>query len=220
MATTTGAVVGRRAATPGDASSTVSPLATAPAPEPRRPRVLLIGSAFGAVASALVVLSTLAVYLQVRDDYLDAGGTGGVPDDFILPLTPGGMGMVTLLMSAVTVSWAVWALRRHDRPHAYLAIGVTILLGIAFVNATVYLYQSLSLPLTASGLGGLLYIVTGSHLVMTVVAMVFVAVMGFQSLGGQLTGRDAEGMSAAALYWYVTVAVYAVIYYGIYITKF
>ena len=44
MATTTGAVVGRSAATPGDASSTVSPLATAPAPEPRRPRVLLIGS--------------------------------------------------------------------------------------------------------------------------------------------------------------------------------
>jgi cytochrome c oxidase subunit 3 len=182
--------------------------------------VLLIGSAFGAVASALVVLTLLAVYLQVRDDFLDSGGTGGTPDDFILPLTPGGMGMVTLLMSAVTVSWAVWALRRDDRPHAYLAVGVTLLLGIAFINATVYLYQSLGLPLTFSGLGGLLYVVTGAHLVMTVVGMVFVAVMGFQSLGGQLTGRDAEGMSAAALYWYVTVAVYAAIYYGIYITKF
>jgi cytochrome c oxidase subunit 3 len=165
------------------------------------------------------VLTTLAVYLQVRDDFLDAGGSGGVPDDFVLPLTPGGMGMVTLAMSIVTMSWAVWALRRNDRAHAYLAVGVTLLLGIAFVNATVYLYQSLSLPLVFSGLGGLFYIVTGAHLVMVVVAMVFVAVMGFQSLGGQLTGRDAEGMSAAALYWYVTVAVYTVIYYGIYITK-
>ena len=202
------------------ATTAVSPLAAATPPPPRRPRVLLIGSAFGAVASALVVLTTLAVYLQVRDDFLDSGGSGGIPDDFILPLTPGGMGMVTLLMSAVTVSWAVWALRRDDRPHAYLAVGVTLLLGIAFINATVYLYQSLSLGLTASGLGGLLYIVTGSHLVMTVVGLVFVAAMGFQSLGGQLTGRDADGMSAAALYWYVTVAVYGVIYYGIYITKF
>ena len=202
------------------ATTALSPLATAPPPPARRPRVLLIGSAFGAVASALVVLTLLAVYLQVRDDFLDSGGTGGTPDDFILPLTPGGMGMVTLLMSVVTVSWAVWALRRDDRPHAYLAIGITLLLGIAFINATVYLYQSLALPLTFSGLGGLLYIVTGSHLVMTVVGMVFVAAMGFQSLGGQLTGRDAEGMSAAALYWYVTVAVYAAIYYGIYITKF
>jgi len=202
------------------ATTAISPLATAPAPEPRRPRVLLIGSAFGSVASALVVLTTLGVYLQVRDDFIDSGGTGGVPDDFVLPLTPGGMGMVTLAMSLVTISWAVWALRRDDRPHAYLAVGVTLLLGIAFVNATVYLYQQLSLPLVFSGLGGLFYIVTGAHLVMVVVGMVFVAVMGFQSLGGQLTGRDAEGMSAAALYWYVTVLVYSVIYVGIYITKF
>ena len=40
------------------------------------------------------------------------------------------------------------------------------------------------------------------------------------NLGGQLTGRDADGMSAAALYWYVTVLLYSVIYFGIYITKF
>ena len=127
--------------------------------------------------------------------------------------------MVTLLMSLVSVAWAVWALRRDDRAHAYLALGLTLLLGIAFINSTVYLYQQLGLPLTASPTGGLIYIVTGAHLVMVVVGLVFIVVMGFQSLGGQLTGRDAEGMTAAALYWYVTVAVYSVIYYGIYITK-
>jgi heme/copper-type cytochrome/quinol oxidase subunit 3 len=198
-------------------TTAVSPLAAAPAPAPRRPRVLLIGAAFGAAASALVVLAAFAVYLQLRDDL---AGTTVAPDDFVLPLTPGGMGMVTLLMSLVTVSWAVWALRRDDRPHAYLAVAITLVFGIAFINTTAYLYQQISLPLTASGVSGLFYIVTGAHLVMTVVGMVFIAVMGFQSLGGQLTGRDADGMSAAALYWYVNVAVYAVIYYGIYITKF
>ena len=40
--------------------------------------------------------------------------------------------------------------------------------------------------------------------------------MAFRALGGQLTGRVAEGISAAALYWYVTVAVYAVVWYTIY----
>jgi heme/copper-type cytochrome/quinol oxidase subunit 3 len=54
---------------------------------------------------------------------------------------------------------------------------------------------------------------------MLVLGMFFVAVMGFQALGGQLTGRDAEGMSAAALYWYVVIAVYCAVWYGIYITK-
>jgi heme/copper-type cytochrome/quinol oxidase subunit 3 len=200
------------------ATAAVSPLVTAPPAAPRRPRVLFTGAAFGAAGSALFVLSTLAVYLQVRADFLASGATT-LPDDILLPLTPGGMGMLTLAMSLVTVAWAVWALRRDDRPHAYLALGLTLLLGVAFVNSTVYLYQQLSLPLTASATGGLLYIVTGSHLVMVVVGLVFIMVMAFQSLGGQLTGRDAEGMTAAALYWYVTVAIYTAIYYGIYITK-
>jgi heme/copper-type cytochrome/quinol oxidase subunit 3 len=75
------------------------------------------------------------------------------------------------------------------------------------------------MPLTATGTSGLLYAVTGAHLVMVFVGLVFTAVMGFQALGGQLTGRDAEGMSAAALYWYAVIAIYAVIWYAIYVTK-
>jgi len=195
-----------------------NPLIDAPAPPARRPRVLLLGAAFGAVAAALVVAAELAVYLQVRGQ-LAAAGDATFPEGVVLPLTPGSMGMLTLAMSLVTVSWAVYALQNDDRPHAYLAIGLTLLFGAAFINSTVYLYQQLAMGLTASAAGTLLYIVTGTHLVMVVVGMVFVSVMGFHALGGQLTGRDAEGMSAAALYWYITVAVYVVIWYGIYITK-
>jgi hypothetical protein len=43
--------------------------------------------------------------------------------------------------------------------------------------------------------------------------------MAFRALGGQLTGRAAEGAAAAAVYWYVTVAVYGVVWYGLTITK-
>ena len=200
------------------ATTAVSPLAAPPAAPPRRPRVLLTAASFGAAASALIILSMLAVYLQLRADFLDSGAKV-LPDDILLPLTPGGMGMVTLTMSLFTVTWAVWALQRDDRPHAYLALGLSLLFGVAFINSTVYLYQQLAMPLTASATGALLYIVTGAHLVMVVVGMVFLGVMSFQALGGQLTGRNAEGMSAAALYWYVTVLVYTAIYYGIYITK-
>ncbi len=200
------------------AAVSLSPLAIAPAPEVRRPRVLLVGAAFGAAASALVVLSMLAVYLQLRGDRI-ANGVPALPDGVVLPLTPGNMGMVTLAMSVVTTAWLVNALRNDDRTHAYLALGLTILLGAAFLNSTAYLYQQLAMPLTASGTAGLLYAVTGAHLVMVVVGLLFTAVMGFHALGGQLTGRDAEGMSAAALYWYVTVAVYIAVWYGIYITK-
>jgi heme/copper-type cytochrome/quinol oxidase subunit 3 len=197
---------------------TASPLVTAPAAEPRRPRVLLTAAAFGAVSSAMLVLTGFAVYLQVRADNLADGATA-LPEGVVLPLTPGNMGLLTLAMSAVTMAWIVYSLRNDDRTHAYIALGLTLLLGVAFINSTAYLYQQLAMPFTASGLASLLYIVTGAHLVMVAVGLIFAAVMGFQALGGQLTGRDAEGMSAAALYWYVTIAVYVVLWYGIYITK-
>ena len=51
------------------------------------------------------------------------------------------------------------------------------------------------------------------------VGMLFLAVMAFKAVGGQLTGRAAEGVSAAALYWFVTVAVYGAVWYSITITK-
>jgi heme/copper-type cytochrome/quinol oxidase subunit 3 len=199
-------------------TTAVSALAVAPPAAPRRPRVLFTAASFAAAGSAMLILAFLAVYLQLRADFLDSGARV-LPDDYLLPLTPGGMGMVTLAMSGITVAWAVWALRRDDRNHAYLALGLTLLLGIAFINSTVYLYQQLAMPFTASATGALLYVVTGAHLVMVTVGLVFLGVMAFQALGGQLTGRNAEGMSAAALYWYVTVLVYTAIYYGIYITK-
>jgi len=195
-----------------------SRLATAPPPAPRRPRVLTVAASFGAVASGLVVLAALAAYLQVRAERL-ADGVPALPEDVALPLTPGNMGLATLVMSLVTVSWVRWSLRRDDRPHAYLGLGVTLLLGVAFVNATAYLYTQLEMPFAITSTSGLIYAVTGLHLAMTVVGLIFLAVMGFQALGGQLTGRDAEGFSAASLYWYVTVAVYVAVWYGIYITK-
>ena len=137
----------------------------------------------------------------------------------VLPLTPGNMNLVTLGMSAITMAWVVYALRNGDRPNAYLGVGVTLLLGTASIVETAYLYQQLALSPTSGPIAGLLYAVTGAHIAMTVVGMLFIAVMGFQALGGQLSGRDAESMSAAALYWYATIAVYAVIWYAVYITK-
>jgi heme/copper-type cytochrome/quinol oxidase subunit 3 len=200
------------------ATATASALATAPPPPARRPRVLLVGAAFGAAASALVVLTILAVYLQVRADNVSGGGTA-FPKGTTIPLTPGTMGWVTLLMAGITTGWAVYSLRNDDRPHAYVALGLTLVFGIAFINSTVYLYQQLALAPTSSPIAGLLYAATGAHLVMVVLGMLFLSAMGFQALGGQLTGRDAEGMSAAALYWYVTIAVYTVLWYAIYVTK-
>jgi heme/copper-type cytochrome/quinol oxidase subunit 3 len=199
-------------------SADIEVFAGAPAAEPPRPRVLLVGSALGSGAAGMVLLALVAVYTSMRADVI-ASGERWLPEDAVVQLSPGNMGMVTLLMSAVTVAWAVYSLRNDDRVHANLAFGLSILLGIAYIPTVVYGWQQFGVGATSSTQALLIFTITGLHVAMAGVGLAFLAVMGFRSLGGQLTGRAAEGAAAAALYWYVTVAVYGAVWYAITITK-
>ena len=123
-----------------------------------------------------------------------------------------------MLLSAVTMAWAVDAVGKNDRQMAYLALGLTILLGVAVVNATSFIYTQLGLAV-ATTQGVLLYTATGAHLAMIVVGLVYAGVMTMRTLGGEYQGRDREGLTAATLFWYVTIAAHAVIWLAIYVTK-
>jgi len=189
----------------------------------RRPRVLLIGTAFAAAGSTALFAGLLGIYLSVRVQYLE-GNESWLPDGAEIPLSPGNMGMVTLVMSLVTVQWAVHAARERDRAHTYAALGVTVFVfGLAHITLIGYLWTQWNLPLNAEDgtttQAVLLFTILGLHVAMVAGALIFLALMAVRSLGGEFTGRDAEGLSAAALYWYVTVAVYAVLWYAILIVK-
>lgn len=197
-----------------------------PAPIPPRPRVLLVGTAFASGAAAAVIVGMISLYAQLRGEYLEAQAQlpladrlPWLPEDTVLPLTPGNMAFVSLLMSAVTVAWAVYALRNEDRGHAFFALALTLMFGVAFVVDTAYLWQGLSIGVAESTQAVLIYTITGAHVAMVGAGLLFLFVMAFRALGGQLTGRAAEGLWAAALFWYATIGVFAVVWYTIYITK-
>jgi cytochrome c oxidase subunit 3 len=117
------------------------------------------------------------------------------------------------------VAWAVYALRNDDRVHAGLGILVTLVFGAAMITDTWYFWTQAGLVAGKDPQAVLIYTITGAHAVMVGAGMVYLLVMGFRALGGQLTGRAAEGVEAAALFWYVTIAVYAAVWYTIYVTK-
>lgn len=189
-----------------------------PAPAPARPRVLLVGTALASAAAFMAIVGLVGVYLSARADALAVEGGTWLPEGSNLPLTPGNMAFATMLISAVTMWWAVDAVGKNDRQMAYLALGLTIFFGIAVVNATSFLYTQAQLPVSSTA-GVLIYTVTGAHLAMIVAGLTYAAVMTFRTLGGEYHGRDREGVSAAALFWYVTIAAHAVIWLAIYVTK-
>ncbi|MEO6987723.1 MAG: cytochrome c oxidase subunit 3 [Aquihabitans sp.] len=194
-----------------------SALALPPAPQPARPRVLLIGTALAAGASFMGVIALLGVYLSERAAVV-ATGESWLPDGSNIPLTPGNMAFATMLLSAVTMWWAVDAVGKNDRQMAYLALGLTIVFGLAVINLTSFIYTQAALPV-ATMPGLLIYVVTGAHLVMISAGLVFAAVMTLRTLGGEYEGRSREGLTAATLFWYVTIAAHAAIWLAIYVTK-
>jgi heme/copper-type cytochrome/quinol oxidase subunit 3 len=193
-------------------------LGTPPAAPPRRPRVLVVGTAFAAAATVMAFAGLLGTYLAQRAEALAGGGTW-LPDGVTIELTQPTVMFFGLVMSVVTVHWAAQAARNEDRPNLYLAIGLTLVLGIAYVNMTAYLLAQTGLEVDAMAPAVLIFTIVGAHVIMAIVAMVFLGLMGFRALGGQFLGAQHDGIAASALFWDVMVAVYGVIWIVIYVTK-
>lgn len=188
-----------------------------PAPA-QRPRVLLVAATFVSVAVAMLFVGMIGTYLTQRNAVV-AGGESWLPDGVNIPLTQPNVMLMGLLMSSITVQWAFSAVRNDDRVNTYLAIGLTILFGVGYLNMAAYLYAQMGLDINAQGPAVLIYAITGAHLVLAVVAMVFLGLMGFRALAGGYSARQYDGIAAAAMFWHVMVALYALAWYAIYVMK-
>ena len=187
-------------------------------PAPARPRVLLVGTGFAAAASVMAFAGLIGIYLTLRADSIAATGAW-LPGSVNLPLTSPNMAMLTLAMSVITMHWAGYSIGNDDRTNGYVALGLSILLALAYMNVTIFLLTETGASIRGTTPELLIFAVVGAHLLMATGASVFALLMAFRTLGGQYSGRDREGVAAATLYWDVMVVVYAVIWYAVYITK-
>ena len=193
-------------------------MATVLPPAPlNRPRTLVVGTAFITSAVLMFFGCLFAIYFSVRSDAM-AWGMEWFPENAI-SLVPGGMNMATLTVSVATMAWAVYAVKNDDRIHAYLALILTALMGIAMINQTVFYYMDIALPIDHSEAALLLYVITGAHLVMVGIGVFWLGLLLLRAFGGQDTSRHRDLVSAASLYWYVMVFIYMFIWLFIYIGK-
>jgi heme/copper-type cytochrome/quinol oxidase subunit 3 len=192
--------------------------AEVPAAPPSRPRLVLYGTAFASAACVMAMSALIGVYLSTRSATLHSGKPW-IPDKGSIPLTPGTMTLFTLLLSCVAMQWAVHAVGRNDRQHALMALGLTVFFGAAAINALTFLFSQTGIGVRGSAMGVLFYVISGAQITMIVAGLVYAGIMAFRTTGGEYSGRDREGMVAASMFWYVTVAMYALVWYAIYVTK-
>lgn len=193
------------------------PADVAPA-EPARPRLLVLATSLVSVAVGMGFLGLIGYYVGWRQEVLSTGERW-LPEGVEIPLTqPNFMG-ITLSLSVITIWWSVAAIRNDDQPNALLAFVISIVFGIAFLAQTSYLFTIMQMEILTDERSALIYGIIGTHMVLMVAAMGFALVMALRTLGGEYSARDYEGVLSSALFWTMTVVLYGVLWYAIYITK-
>lgn len=189
----------------------------APAP-PARPRLLLIATSLASVAMAMGFMGLIGIYIARRQEVL-ATGERWLPEGVNIPLTQPNFQGLTLAFSVVTIWWSVQAVRNDDRPNSFIASMLSLAFAFAFLAQTSYLFTIMEIEILATERAVLLYGIIGTHMVMMLIAMGYALIMAMRTVGGEYSARDYEGVLCAALFWTMTVALYGVMWYVIYITK-
>ncbi len=194
-------------------------LALPPAPAPAPRRQLFVGASLAAAAGAMLVGGMLALWLRFRNEAIASTGRW-VPEKISIPEVPSNIMLLGFVGICVFAQWAVYAARRDDKQHVGVALGLTALLGLAFINAQVAVYVQMELPIndtTGSAYGVMFYAVTGTMLALVIVGMVFSFVAAFRYLGGRT--NDREIVTAHAIYWYFIAVAFSMLWFVVYVTK-
>jgi heme/copper-type cytochrome/quinol oxidase subunit 3 len=139
-----------------------------------------------------------------------------MPAGIVVPETATNMMLVGFGVACIMAQWAVWAAKRDDRSQAGMALGMTFLMGLATLNAQVFVWSQMGVGVADGAFGSMFYAVTGVMFALIVVGLVFVGVAAFRYLGGR---PRVEVISAMALYWYFLAAAFSLVWFVIYVQK-
>lgn len=192
-----------------------APIALPPAALPAPRRQLFMGTALACVAGTMLIGSMLAVWVLIRERHVEVGDR--FPIDYIIHEVATNVMLITIWVLCLFAQWAVYSGNRGDRAHTALALGVSGVLALAFINAQAFVYSQMGVEVADEYYGALFYAMTGTVLAIVVIGLVFTVVAAFQSLAGRL--HDTEILSAHALFWYWAAAAYSAVWFVVYVTK-
>ena len=188
------------------------PSGAEPAP-PRRQQVT-VGVLVAVVAGAMLFGGLIAAYLVLRST------TGrwpprGVRFDNYTATTLA----VTLLMASITIEWAVSAVRNGQRGQALAGLGLTLGLGLAFLNAAWFLISKFNFRPAQHPYGTVAYALAVLGALNGLVGVGFVLLTGLRVVGHQVGEANRHLMRATALYWHFVTAAWAAVFYTLYVSK-
>lgn len=197
-------------------------LPAGPQPAPRRQ--LLVGTGVAAAAGTLLIGGMLSIWLRFRDAAPLRESSDGLkqikdwmPKDLAMAEVLTNVALATVAIACVMAQWAAYSSRRNDSRHTSMALGMTLLMGVALINALVAVYPEMEIVLADGAYQTMFYAITGTLIALIAVGMGFTLAALFKSSGGRSGNTDL--LNAHALYWYFLAAAYSAVWFVVFVQK-
>ncbi|MBY5923553.1 cytochrome c oxidase subunit 3 [Ferrimonas balearica] len=128
---------------------------------------------------------------------------------------------IILVISSVTLHVAHVALEKNKRGVLTAWLGVTILLGIAFLflqgEEYIHAYTEMGLTLDSGIYGNTFFLLTGFHGMHVTLGTIMLIVMFFRVLKGHFTPENHFGFQATSWYWHFVDVVWICLFVFVYV---
>lgn len=128
---------------------------------------------------------------------------------------------IILLASSVTLSFAHVALEKEQRAKVKAFLGLTVLLGVAFltlqVEEYIHAYQDLGLTLQSGVYGNTFFLLTGFHGFHVTLGAIILFVIWIRVLKGHFTAKNHCAFQAGAWYWHFVDVVWLCLFVFVYV---
>lgn len=172
----------------------------------------MLGMLLVVMADAMVLAGLMAAWYVIKGQTLSWPPKGVQIDTYMATVVT-----ITSAMSSFSAAWAVSAAKRNDQRSAGVAVILTVVLGLAMVNALWYNLTHLEFGVATHAFGTLYHLLIGYVLVHVALAVVAFFVAGARAVAGQLGARNHDPMRAAGALWHYTTAAWSVIVVSVFV---
>ena len=173
-----------------------SPEVESPGPVPGRGLSVALGTRLAMVADLMVLVALLAAYFGVKSGSASWPPPRTSADTYIPTVIT-----VTAVLSAFSIQWALYAVRRNDQRNVAMALGLTVLFALAMANAE-WAALGVKWGVPSSAYGTFYYLLYGYHLVHLLVAVPILVLVAGRALGGHFSRESHETLRATASFWH------------------
>src|SRR2546421_603405 len=181
--------------------------------------LMALGIIFGIALVAVGALFTTYFFLRSRIPAWEPifGEKPSWTVDPILGIGLPTLNTIELLVSSVTMQFAVNAIKRGDRKGLRNWLVPTLVLGVLFLVGQGYEYTRLGFLPRDGIFAGVFFTLTGFHGAHVTGGVIFNTIVFYRTLKGQFTARRHLAVEAASIYWHFVDVVWIGLFTTIYI---